>query len=109
MSTLRKFLRHPGSYLALLGVIVAGTYADSFRRPDHQWSAHVYVAVVHGYQSVGRSLVAGFVECRYNPTCSRYSIEAVQRYGLRKGLALTSTRLWRCRKNIPLGTRDSVP
>jgi hypothetical protein len=54
MPTLRKSSRSPGTYLALLGLIVAGAYADSFRRPDHQWSAHVYVALVRGYQRLGR-------------------------------------------------------
>jgi uncharacterized protein len=109
MSPLRKRLNQPGTYLALLGLLVAVTCADSFRLPDRQLSARAYVAVVHGYQSLGRPLVAGFVQCRYRPTCSRYSIEAVQKYGLRKGLALTSARLWRCRGVVPLGTSDPLP
>lgn len=109
MSTLRKFLRHPATYLALLGLVAAGAYGDSFRPPDHQLSGRAYIALVRGYQSVGRPLTEGFVQCRYRPTCSRYSIEAVQRYGLRKGLALTSSRLWRCRSSVPLGSSDPLP
>jgi len=103
MPPLRKCLKHPGAYLALLGLLVAGTCADSFRLPDRQLSARTYIALVHGYQSLGRPVVAGVVQCRFRPTCSRYSIEAVQKYGLRKGLALTSARLLRCRGAVPLG------
>ena len=109
MSPLRKFLRQPATYLALLGVLAAGAYADSFRRPERQLTARAWVALVRGYQSVGSSLLAGYVQCRYQPTCSRYSIETVQRYGLRRGLALTAHRLWRCRGSVPVGTSDPVP
>ena len=109
MSPLRKCLKHPGTYLALLGLLVAGAYADSFRLPDHQLSARIYIDLVRSYQSVGRPIVTRIVQCRFSPTCSRYSIEAVQRYGLRKGLALTSARLWRCRSDVPLGSSGPVP
>jgi putative membrane protein insertion efficiency factor len=35
-------------------------------------------------------------KCRYSPTCSRYGIEALKKYGLLKGGWLTITRLSRC-------------
>lgn len=109
MSTLRKSLKHPGTYLALLTLTAAAVYADSFRLPDRQVSARVYIALVHNYQRMIRPELAGLVRCRFSPTCSRYSIEAVQRYGLQRGLALTVARLWRCRSNVPIGSRDPVP
>jgi putative membrane protein insertion efficiency factor len=109
MPTLRKSLSHPGTYLALLGLLLAVGVADSFRPPDRQLSARAYIAVVRGYQSWGRPVVANFVACRFRPTCSRYSIEAVQKYGLRRGLALTCLRLWRCRSSVPQGSSDPLP
>ena len=34
--------------------------------------------------------------CRYVPTCSEYAMEAVERYGTLRGLAMTAARLLRC-------------
>jgi hypothetical protein len=34
--------------------------------------------------------------CRFHPTCSSYSIQAFQEYGVLKGLVLTIYRLGRC-------------
>ena len=35
-------------------------------------------------------------KCRYTPTCSAYTIEAIQKYGVIKGLWLGVKRLSRC-------------
>jgi len=34
--------------------------------------------------------------CRYEPTCSRYAVQAIQEYGILRGLVLASWRLLRC-------------
>lgn len=34
--------------------------------------------------------------CRYEPTCSRYAIVAVNKYGIMRGLYLASRRILRC-------------
>jgi uncharacterized protein len=34
--------------------------------------------------------------CRYEPSCSAYAVEAVQRFGLARGLLLAAWRLLRC-------------
>lgn len=66
----------------------------------------IMVKMIRGYQLilspwVGRS-------CRFVPTCSAYSIEAIQRYGALKGAYLTFMRIARCH---PLGGSgyDPVP
>ena len=41
--------------------------------------------------------------CRYEPTCSRYGIQAIQRYGILKGLVLAGWRLLRCNPWSPGG------
>ena len=109
MSPLRKSLSRPGAYLALIGLVALAVAGDSLRPPHEQWSVDVYVAMVHVYQRAGSQALEGYVRCRYRPTCSRYSVEAVEKYGLRKGLAMTAARLLRCRSRVPLGTGDSVP
>ena len=46
--------------------------------------------------------------CRYEPTCSEYSIEAIKKFGAFKGILLTVKRLLRCN---PLGGKgyDPIP
>ncbi len=34
--------------------------------------------------------------CKYEPTCSRYAIEAIRSYGIARGLVLAGWRLLRC-------------
>jgi uncharacterized protein len=34
--------------------------------------------------------------CKYEPSCSRYAVQAIQRYGLLRGLVLAGWRLLRC-------------
>ncbi|MBO8138522.1 MAG: membrane protein insertion efficiency factor YidD [Desulfotomaculum sp.] len=41
--------------------------------------------------------------CRFYPTCSEYSIQAVKKYGVIKGLWLTIKRLSKCHPFHPGG------
>ncbi|MCB9640279.1 MAG: membrane protein insertion efficiency factor YidD [Myxococcales bacterium] len=46
--------------------------------------------------------------CRFQPTCSEYSRQAILRYGWHKGVWLTCCRLGRCHPLHPGGI-DPVP
>jgi len=46
--------------------------------------------------------------CRFEPTCSRYASEAIQKYGVRKGIILGAKRICRCNPRC-LGGHDPVP
>ena len=41
--------------------------------------------------------------CRYEPTCSRYGVQAIQRYGILRGLVLAGWRVLRCNPWSPGG------
>lgn len=46
--------------------------------------------------------------CRYVPSCSQYGMEAVQKYGAKKGVWLTLKRIMRCHP-FQAGGYDPVP
>lgn len=35
-------------------------------------------------------------QCKYEPTCSRYAVDAIRSYGILRGAALASWRVLRC-------------
>ncbi|MCB1681406.1 MAG: membrane protein insertion efficiency factor YidD [Alphaproteobacteria bacterium] len=47
--------------------------------------------------------------CRYEPTCSCYAHEALEKHGTLKGLMLTLSRLLRCHPWSNAHWRDPVP
>lgn len=46
--------------------------------------------------------------CRFYPTCSEYSAQALKKYGLPKGLWLSAGRILRCHPLNP-GGHDPLP
>ena len=52
------------------------------------------ILLVRAYQVTLSPLFSGC--CRFEPSCSNYMIEAVQRHGVFKGLYLGIRRLLRC-------------
>jgi putative membrane protein insertion efficiency factor len=107
--SLRQRLKRPETFLVLFLTLPILAGVDSFRSPDRQLTARIYVKAVHGYQHYGRSLLSGFIACRYTPTCSVYSIQAVEKHGIRWGLVLSAQRVFSCSRSVPSGTSDPVP
>ena len=56
--------------------------------------ARLLVLLVRGYQNTIGTVMPPV--CRYAPSCSAYSVEALQRHGALKGSWLTVRRLLRC-------------
>lgn len=74
------------------------------RRPS--WPARALMALVRGY----RLLLSPWLgnACRFEPTCSRYSLAALERHGALAGSYLTVHRLLRCQPFCQ-GGHDPVP
>ena len=53
-----------------------------------------FVGLVKLYQYLISPLTPA--TCRYQPTCSHYTVEALQKHGLRKGGALAIKRIFSC-------------
>jgi len=68
--------------------------------------ARLVVQLIRGYQVTLSPLLPS--ACRYQPTCSRYALEAVERYGALKGTWLGAKRIARCHP-FHAGGYDPVP
>ena len=68
--------------------------------------ARLVVLLIRGYQVTLSPLLPS--ACRYQPTCSQYSLEAVERHGVLKGVWLGAKRIARCHPFHP-GGYDPVP
>ena len=66
----------------------------------------VVAALIRGYQLTISPLIPP--SCRFTPSCSQYTREAVLRYGVAKGGWMGTRRLLRCHPFHP-GGFDPVP
>jgi len=61
----------------------------------------IAVLPIRAYQLLLSPLVGE--RCRYYPSCSEYAAQAIQRYGILRGLVLAGWRLLRCNPWSPGG------
>jgi putative membrane protein insertion efficiency factor len=106
MPSLRSVLKRPHLWLALGLVLAVAASIDSGREPGRQITALGYIQAVRAYQILARPLIRPWVRCRYQPSCSQYSIDAVKQFGIRAGLLMTLRRIARCTMTVPPGTVD---
>jgi len=71
-----------------------------------RWPRGVVLGLIRAYQvSLAHIMVS---QCRYTPSCSRYTYEAVERYGALRGSWMGVKRILRCHPFHP-GGYDPVP
>lgn len=112
MPALRPAINKPRRWIVRIAVVVfaAAVLCDWMRPPSKQVSVVLYeTIVIKGYRTFLQSLGKRYIRCRFHPTCSVYSEQAMQVHGFPKGLWLTASRLFRCMPWVPLGTHDPVP
>ena len=66
----------------------------------------ILVCLIRFYQVSFSHILGGC--CRFYPTCSEYSLQAIRRHGSLKGAKLAAIRLCKCRPFHP-GGFDPVP
>lgn len=66
----------------------------------------IILGLIEGYRRFVSPLLPA--SCRYIPTCSQYALEAVKRFGARRGFLLAMRRLLRCNP-FAKGGYDPVP
>jgi putative membrane protein insertion efficiency factor len=52
------------------------------------------IVPIRGYQRLFSPLLGQ--RCRYYPSCSEYAVQAIERFGILRGLLLAGWRLLRC-------------
>ena len=55
---------------------------------------YILIKLIRGYKFFISPLIGP--SCRYLPTCSEYSIEALKTYGLFKGMGMSLKRIFSC-------------
>ena len=70
------------------------------------WPARVLMALVRGYRLMLSPWLGN--ACRFEPTCSRYSLAALEKHGALAGSYLTVHRILRCQPWCD-GGHDPVP
>lgn len=54
----------------------------------------IVIVFIKAYQAISDAVFPK--TCRFYPSCSQYTIDAVNKYGIARGLAKGSTRIVRC-------------
>ncbi|MFZ2745147.1 membrane protein insertion efficiency factor YidD [Trichococcus shcherbakoviae] len=66
----------------------------------------IFIGLIRGYQKFISPLFPP--SCRYYPTCSNYSVQAIQKHGAIKGSLMGIARILRCHPFVK-GGYDPVP
>ncbi len=66
----------------------------------------IFIWLIQGYRTLISPLLPP--TCRFQPTCSMYAIQAIERFGIWPGVWMATKRILRCHPFHP-GGYDPVP
>jgi uncharacterized protein len=70
--------------------------------------AALFIQLIKAYQ-VALSPLLPFNQCRFQPSCSSYAVEAIEKHGPLKGVTLAVRRILRCHPLYRGDVYDPVP
>jgi putative membrane protein insertion efficiency factor len=68
----------------------------------------IAICMVRMYQYAISPIIGGRNVCRFTPTCSEYTKQAIEKYGIVRGIKMGIKRISRCRPGGGFGY-DPVP
>ncbi len=94
----------------ILAALTGFAAGDAIKPPNEQLGTRLAVGVIDTYRLTLSPVFerTGLIRCRFHPTCSAYSREAILRYGWPRGTVLAATRILRCNP-FSRGGEDPVP
>ena len=97
-------------WIGVVALVVSALLFDLSRAPERQLTARGFLLAVDAYQAtLSRAMPSMGVKCRFHPTCSQYTEQAVRRCGFAKGVRLGAWRILRCGPWTELDTVDPPP
>ena len=98
------------AWIAASAILALVWIFDLSRAPDRQLTGRGLVAVINLYQAtLSKAMPSMGVQCRFQPTCSPYTEEAIRRHGALRGVFLGAGRILRCGPWTENGTVDPPP
>lgn len=68
----------------------------------------MFIFFIRFYQN-GISIILPYNQCKFYPSCSEYSIEAIKKYGTLLGMWISIKRMMKCHPYSKSGGFDQVP
>lgn len=84
--------------LMFASVLFIALYVGSTSQKGSFSSKKIGIALIDGYKEHIASL--HFTQCGYHPTCSQYTKQSIEKYGLLKGWIMGCDRLMRCNHDL---------